>query len=391
MQFRKLVTDCFKIIIPTYGHVNEEDDQPKDEKVAKTMGGKMFESFVNNLNKAVEEENNLKMQRLNELVQKDTNKNISLKPEQERKIEEQNIAKRQFQEKILKVEDDQKGGPSLNIPSQIMEKLPVNPEHELRYVHYFEINSYNLHLYNLVEGIFEVRRLKLPERIPFYHKSVQTSDSVLFLSGGRTNTGKTGRRNTSLISYNIMKDTFKIHMNNLKPRSSHSLVEHKSHLYILGGFSETNFERVIERIDLPHAKAICYRNPSQFGGECISASVGDFIWKISTDGLELYNPKGDEWKFVVINDFTYFESCLCAAINYDQVFVFGGYDNGERGVKNSHVIRQTRVIETLGEIDEYTFVIEKRDQHKLIDGEGFSDNNLAMNKDNLYVYSNTSN
>ena len=101
VQFRKMVNECFRLNIPSYGHIAEDDDVPNDKKVTKTLGGKMFESFVNNLNKAVEEENNYKLARINELFLKDTNKNISLKPEQERKIEENNLMKKAHQEKKL--------------------------------------------------------------------------------------------------------------------------------------------------------------------------------------------------------------------------------------------------------------------------------------------------
>lgn len=45
----------------------------------------------------------------------------------------------------------------------------------------------------------------------------------------------------------------------------------------------------MERFDLPEAKAITYCNPSHYAGECVSASVGDHIWKISMDGIEIYS------------------------------------------------------------------------------------------------------
>ena len=237
--------------------------------------------------------------------------------------------------------------PTFN-PNQPKDRLPINPNKELKYVHYYEIGSYNLHLYNLAEGVFETRKLKMPEPVPFYHKSVQVSDGTIFLSGGRNSMGKTARRNTFLYSYSIVKDVFKIAQKGLKPRSSHSLVEHKGLLYIVGGFSEHNYERQVECFDLPDtSKGIRYLRPSQFAGECIATSVNDFIWKISVDGLELYSSKDDEWRHVVINNFIYYESCLCATVNYDQVFIFGGYDQSERGIRNTHIIRQTKIIEKL--------------------------------------------
>ena len=65
------------------------------------------------------------------------------------------------------------------------------------------------------------------------------------------------------------------------------------------------------------------------------------------DGLEIYSPKEDEWAHVIVNNFQYFESSMCACIDHNVVFVFGGYDESERGVKNSYVIRMTKVLEKL--------------------------------------------
>lgn len=82
----------------------------------------------------------------------------------------------------------------------------------------------------------------------------------------------------------------------------------------------------MERFDLPDAKTLSFRTPSFYAGECISASVGDYIWKISMDGIEIYHAESDRWAFVAVKDFKYFESSICACIGPDEIFVFGGYD-----------------------------------------------------------------
>ena len=83
---------------------------------------------------------------------------------------------------------------------------------------------------------------------------------------------------------------------------------------------------------------------------------------------------------------------MCAAINNDQLFVFGGYDETERGVKNTHVIRKVKAIEKVKDIDGETFEIEKKNKYLLIDAEGFSDNTVAMDKgNNIYCWINDSN
>ena len=48
-----------------------------------------------------------------------------------------------------------------------------------------------------------------------------------------------------------------------------------------------------------------YCNPSHYAGECVSASVGDHIWKISMDGIEIYSSEEDKWAHITIKDFVY--------------------------------------------------------------------------------------
>lgn len=54
---------------------------------------------------------------------------------------------------------------------------------------------------------------------------------------------------------------------------------------------------------------------------------------------------------MTIKDFVYYESCMCAAIDKDRLFVFGGYDENERGVKSTHVIRTVKPFEKVKDID----------------------------------------
>lgn len=109
------------------------------------------------------------------------------------------------------------------------------------------------------------------------------------------------------------------------------------------------------------------------------------------DGIEIYSAEEDKWGFVTIKDFKYFQSSICAAIGPDQIFVFGGYDESERGVKNTYVIRAVKPIPKIKDADGETFEIEKWNKYMLTDPEGFSDNTVAMNNNNIYCWINDSN
>ena len=185
------------------------------------------------------------MQKLRELIQKDqtNNKGLSLSVEEEKRIQQQNEMNQKRQSQKIPIETigsytQQKH----NIPV-VKEKLIIDTKKaNLNYIHFFETGSRIIHIYNMENGTHVTRTLKC-DPIPFYHKSIQTSDSTVFLSGGKLSTSKMAKRNQSLWIYNIKKDVFRVGARNLKPRSSHTLVEHKGFLYIIGGFNETNFER----------------------------------------------------------------------------------------------------------------------------------------------------
>lgn len=66
--------------------------------------------------------------------------------------------------------------------------------------------------------------------------------------------------------------------------------------------------------------------PPKFGGFCTATVFNDFIFKLSTEGVEVYQPSEDQWTYIVLKNYMYFENCGAIQSNENEVFVFGGYD-----------------------------------------------------------------
>lgn len=86
--------------------------------------------------------------------------------------------------------------------------------------------------------------------------------------------------------------------------------------------------------------------PSRFGGFCSATTFRDLIVKLSSEGIELFSPAEDKWSYVTLRNYLYFENCASTQINENELFVFGGYDEAERGVRNTFTILFSGAIPT---------------------------------------------
>lgn len=65
-----MLQKCFYLSVPVYA-LTAEDEENQDQKEKKEKEKKIFERFQNNINKAAEEERDMKLQYMRELIHKD--------------------------------------------------------------------------------------------------------------------------------------------------------------------------------------------------------------------------------------------------------------------------------------------------------------------------------
>lgn len=124
--------------------------------------------------------------------------------------------------------------------------------------------------------------------------------------------------------------------------------------------------------------------PSRFGGFCSATSFRNIIVKLSSEGIELYSPAEDKWSYLALRNYLYFENCACLQINENEVFVFGGYDEGERGVRNSFTILFNEGAKSFEDYNSRAMRICRENKFPLPRGEGFEDNTVDIYKGKVY-------
>lgn len=78
---------------------------------------------------------------------------------------------------------------------------------------------------------------------------------------------------------------------------------------------------------------------TKFGGPNCAVLLGNTaIVKISEEGLEMLTLRKKDWVFIQLRGLSFFETSAAIALSESEIFVFGGYDEQEKGVKNSFVI-----------------------------------------------------
>lgn len=80
-------------------------------------------------------------------------------------------------------------------------------------------------------------------------------------------------------------------------------------MYIMGGFGDSSIERNVERMTLGEKPKVSAVRPSKFGGFCTAVVFNDVIFKLCSEGVEVYSPVEDMWTYVVLKNYVYFENC----------------------------------------------------------------------------------
>lgn len=113
----------------------------------------------------------------------------------------------------------------------------------MKFLHFFETNSSNLHLIDLSSSPNIHRQIiPLPNYIvPAFHASIMFVHGYIFISGGNLEIGDNQVKSDRLSKYSLKAKTgenFKKDFSKVKPRSSHSMCEYGDYLYILGGYGQ---------------------------------------------------------------------------------------------------------------------------------------------------------
>ncbi|CAD8060516.1 unnamed protein product [Paramecium sonneborni] len=286
--------------------------------------------------------------------------------------------------------DDIQFGTLTNYDFQIV--TPNYFEGKQKFLH-FIINKTNiLKICNLETKQWQAYEIEY--EVPEFHKSIVTPNGDIYISGGLINQIE-NRKESIIRKYTLGGKIQQVAQLNY-PRSSHSMVYCNQSIYIVGGFQDQrkmclNLERYNIKSQKMEPCASCLKPAN--APACCSFN-NRYIYKFGgcdENGqilfiIERYDTYTDKWEYVTLKDNpiestqvpNIYQCSSCIQINKDNIFVFGGYDNDDKGVKLSFLLN----------IDQNQHKIHQVNTKPLPYPEGFWNNQVIIHDHKLFVLQN---
>ncbi|CAD8151879.1 unnamed protein product [Paramecium pentaurelia] len=236
--------------------------------------------------------------------------------------------------------------------------------------------------------------LQIDYQVPAFHKSIVTPNGDVYISGGLTD--QKDNIKESIIRKYTQDGQIQQIGRLTYPRSSHSMVYCNQAIYFLCGYLDhSKITSSMEKYNIQTQKmelcSPCYKPANQpgcctfndryiykFGGNDENGQILFIIERYDTftNKWEHINPKIDSLessKFL-----TTFLTSACVQINQTNIYVFGGYEEDDKGVSFSFLLN-------VGQ-DKHT--IHQVNVRPLLYPEGFWNNQVIIHDHKLYVLQN---
>ncbi|CAD8048949.1 unnamed protein product [Paramecium primaurelia] len=231
-------------------------------------------------------------------------------------------------------------------------------------------------------------------QVPEFHKSFVAPNGDIYISGGLIDQ-KDNRKESIIRRYTLDGKMQQIGQLT-HPRSSHSMVYCNQAIYILCGYQEhrkmslslEKYNLITQKMELcasfnkpANSPACCAFNDRyiyKFGGNDENGQILLIIerYDTQTNKWEYIDPEIDEQESHKFH--TIYQCSACVQINRNNIYVFGGYDNDDKGVSFSFLLN----------IEDNKHKIYQVDTKPLLYPEGFWNNQVIINDHKLYVLQN---
>lgn len=253
------------------------------------------------------------------------------------------------------------------------------PNAKVKFLHFFQWRSKNLHIISLDSLTlnsstvkFKAIPLEMNFLIPDYHNSLITPSGEIYITGGQDSMDKNKRYN-EVFTVDLEQRKLVQKASMLFKRDSHALCYNEGYIYAIGGISiDRQGKKVVTRtcekyniltdqwteiapLNLP----ICNHCACSFENKYIFCFGGRYQPNRISNNIFRYNIEKDIWQCLKlkINDqtehrFGLTSQAACCQINKNQIFVFGGYHD------NRTVSDQSFLLDCSGMIEEKTNMVE---------------------------------
>lgn len=222
-----------------------------------------------------------------------------------------------------------------------------------KFLHWFEWEKRDLHLFNVIDYSYQVVKLVIPFKIPPFSRSIMVPSGEIFLIGGED--PETGAKK-DVYSFDVgnMELDHSLHPKSPMPvkKFDFTLCYHKGFIYLIcGKDSESAVIDTCERYDVARNQwsTIASINKRRYAASAVAVRESDKIYLFGgrsdynnnmMEDIEEYNISQDVWRVIKLplpNDWTPVEVCSSIQIRPGTILIFGGSDANIEDSKQSYL------------------------------------------------------
>lgn len=235
------------------------------------------------------------------------------------------------------------GGHSLNTTSSGVPK----------FLHWFEWEKRDLHLFNVVDYSYVVIRLVMPFKIPPFSRSIMIPSGEIFMIGGEDPESGAKKEVYSFDVSNMELD-HSLHPKSPMPNKKFdfTLCYHKGFIYLIcGKDSDSVVVDTCEKYDVSRNQwtSIASINRRRYAASAVAVRETDKIYLFGgrsdyhnnmMEDIEEYNIAQNSWKIIKLsspNEWTPVEVCSSIQIKSGKILIFGGSDASIEDSRQSYI------------------------------------------------------
>lgn len=211
-----------------------------------------------------------------------------------------------------------------------------------KYLHWFEWEKRDLHLFNVVDYSYQVVKLVIPFKIPPFSRSIMVPSGEIYLIGGED--PETGaKKDVYAFDLANMDHDHGLHPKSPMPHKKFdfTLCHHKGFIYLIcGKDSDSAVVDTCERYDIARNQwaSIACINRKRYAASAVAVRETDKIYLFGgrsdyhnnmMEDIEEYTIASDVWRVIKlhsVNDWTPVEVCSSVQIRPGTILIFGGSD-----------------------------------------------------------------
>jgi hypothetical protein len=222
-----------------------------------------------------------------------------------------------------------------------------------KFLHWFEWEKRDLHLFNVVDYSYQIVKLVIPFKIPLFSRSIMVPSGGIFLIGGEDSENG-AKKDVYCFDTTTMDVDHSLHPKcpMLNRKFDFTLCYHKGFIYLIcGKDSESAVVETCERYDVSRNQwsSIAPINRKRYAASAVSVRETDKIYLFGgrsdynnnmMEAIEEYSVVRDKWAVIELqtpHEWTPVEVCSSIQVQPNVILIFGGSDANIEDSRQSYL------------------------------------------------------